>query len=188
MTGQPGRSGGKREGVGRPPGGSGGRDRPMCSRSRNTPTPTTAYVLIGSTVPAKHRSRFSLNSSATLPPWRSSRTATNRADLSIAAENSARRSKSSAMHCQRSRQLARPIRAQRPDFSAAQRMNVIEPALGTGRASTRATRRSTSTFTLTATASGLSCHLISPHLENNPEQTDKPLSSQKFFMLLAPVI
>jgi hypothetical protein len=65
------------------------------------------------------------------------------------------------MHCQRSRQLARPIRAQRPDFSAAQRMNVIEPALGTGRASTRATRRSTSTFTLTATASGLSCHLIS---------------------------
>ena len=156
----------------------------MCSRSRNTPTPTTAYVLIGSTVPAKRRSRFSLNSSATLPPWRSSRTATNRADLSIAAENSARRSKSSAMHCQRSRRLARPIRAQRPDFSAAQRMNVIEPALGTGRASTRATRRSTSTFTLTATASGLSCHLIS----NNPEQTDKPLSSQKFFMLLAPVI
>jgi hypothetical protein len=44
-----------------------------------------------------------------------------------------------------------------------------------------------------------SCHLIilmrttrepelRPHLENNPEQTDKPLSSQKFFMLLAPVI
>jgi len=109
MTGQPGRSGGKREGVGRPPGGSGGRDRPMCSRSRNTPTPTTAYVLIGSTVPAKRRSRFSLNSSATLPPWRSSRTATNRADLSIAAENSARRSKSSAMHCQRSRRLARDV-------------------------------------------------------------------------------
>src|SRR6516165_5872639 len=59
----------------------------MCSRSRNTPTPTTAYVLIGSTMSEKSRSRFSLNSAATLPLWRSSRTATNRADLSIAAES-----------------------------------------------------------------------------------------------------
>jgi hypothetical protein len=48
-----------------------------------TPTPTTAYVSIGSTM-AKSRSRFSLNSAAAR--WRSSRTATNRADLSIAAE------------------------------------------------------------------------------------------------------
>src|SRR5215831_12782835 len=58
-------------------------DRPMYSRSRNTPTPTTAFVLIGSTGP-KSRSRFSLNS--TVARWRSRRTAANRADHSIAAE------------------------------------------------------------------------------------------------------
>src|SRR6516164_1139398 len=45
-----------------------------------------AYVLIGSTVPAKSQSRFSPNSSATIPKWRSSRTATNRAERSTAAE------------------------------------------------------------------------------------------------------
>src|SRR3974390_1991447 len=60
-------------------------DRPMCSRSRNTPTPTTAYALIGSTDP-KSRSRFSLKSAPAR--WYSRRTATNRADLSIAAETS----------------------------------------------------------------------------------------------------
>jgi hypothetical protein len=60
-------------------------DRTTCSRSRNTPTPTTAYVLIGSTEP-KSRSRFSLNSAAAR--WRSRRTRTNRAELSIAAETS----------------------------------------------------------------------------------------------------
>ena len=38
-------------------------------------------------VTAKSRSRFSLNSLATLPPWRSSRTVTSRVDHSIAAEN-----------------------------------------------------------------------------------------------------
>ena len=46
-----------------------------------------SYVLIGSMVPTKSRSRFSRNLSVT-PPWRSSRTATSRADLSIAAETS----------------------------------------------------------------------------------------------------
>jgi hypothetical protein len=35
----------------------------------------------------KSRSRFLLNSSATVPPWRSSKTATNHADLSTAADN-----------------------------------------------------------------------------------------------------
>jgi hypothetical protein len=44
------------------------------------------YELIGSTVTAKNRSLFSLNSSAAI--WRSRRTATNRAELSIAAETS----------------------------------------------------------------------------------------------------
>src|SRR6516164_2052330 len=58
----------------------------MCSRSRNTPTPTTAYASIGSTLRAKTRSRFSLNSA--VARWHSSRTATNRAELSIAAETS----------------------------------------------------------------------------------------------------
>src|SRR5262249_5788954 len=53
-------------------------------RSRNTPTPTTPYVLIGSTLTAKSRSRFSVNSAARR--WRSRRKTTNRADLSIAAE------------------------------------------------------------------------------------------------------
>src|SRR4029077_8448528 len=57
----------------------------MCSRSRNNPTQTTASVLIGSTE-AKSRSRFSLNSAAAI--WRSRRTTTNRAELSIAAETS----------------------------------------------------------------------------------------------------
>jgi hypothetical protein len=47
----------------------------------------TACVLIGSMVPTKSRSRFSRNLPVTLPPWRSSRTATSRADLSIAAES-----------------------------------------------------------------------------------------------------
>src|SRR6516162_7423088 len=57
----------------------------MCSRSRNTPTPMTPYVLIGSTLTAKSRSRFSLNSAARR--WRSRRTTTNRADPSIAARS-----------------------------------------------------------------------------------------------------
>src|SRR5215469_1247885 len=56
----------------------------MCSRSRNTTTPTTAYVLIGSTESAKSRTRFSLSSAAAR--WRSRGAATNRADHSIAAE------------------------------------------------------------------------------------------------------
>src|SRR5215469_8963387 len=60
-------------------------DRPRRSRSPNTPTPTTAYALIGSTDP-KSRSRFSLNSAAAR--WHSSRSATYRAELSIAAETS----------------------------------------------------------------------------------------------------
>src|SRR6516225_1102575 len=56
----------------------------MCSRSRNTTTATTAYVLIGSTESAKSRTRFSLNSAAAR--WCSRGVATNRADSSIAAE------------------------------------------------------------------------------------------------------
>src|SRR5262249_41273629 len=52
----------------------------------NTTTPTTAFVLIGSTESAKSRTRFSLSSAATR--WRSRGTATNRADLSTAAETS----------------------------------------------------------------------------------------------------
>src|SRR5215471_13840714 len=56
----------------------------MCSRSRNTTTPTTAYVLIGSAESAKSRTRFSLSSAAAR--WRSRGAATNRADHSIAAE------------------------------------------------------------------------------------------------------
>src|SRR6516225_8796380 len=60
-------------------------DRPRRSRSRNTSTPTTAYVSIGSTE-SKNRSRFSLNSAAAR--WHSSRSATYRAELSIAAETS----------------------------------------------------------------------------------------------------
>src|SRR5262245_30256100 len=58
----------------------------MCSGSRNTPTPTTTYVLIGSTLSTKTRPRFSVNSAARR--WRSRRTTTNHADLSIAAETS----------------------------------------------------------------------------------------------------
>ena len=58
-------------------------DRPMCSRSRNTTTPTTAYVLIGSTESAKSRTRFSLSSAAAR--WRSRGATTNRAELSVAA-------------------------------------------------------------------------------------------------------
>ena len=48
-------------------------------------TPTTAYALIGSTDP-KSRSRSSLNSAAAR--WHSSRSATYRDELSIAAETS----------------------------------------------------------------------------------------------------
>jgi hypothetical protein len=61
-------------------------DRPAnVFKITNTPTPTTACVLIGSTEP-KSRSRFSLNSAAA--GWRSRGTTTNRAELSIAAETS----------------------------------------------------------------------------------------------------
>src|SRR5215831_10116425 len=58
-------------------------DRTMCSRSRNTTTPTTAYVLIGSTESAKSRTRFSLSSAAAR--WRSRGATTNRVELSVAA-------------------------------------------------------------------------------------------------------
>jgi hypothetical protein len=62
-------------------------DRPAnVFKSRSTPTPTTAYISIGSTLTAKSRSWLSLNSAVTR--WRNRRTTTNRAGLSIAAETS----------------------------------------------------------------------------------------------------